>query len=65
MDFAPNWMLLGKLPNATVDPTHYQNLAEYFAAYAQQFHDHTGFRLAYLSQFNEPGGYTQISEVQW
>lgn len=62
MDYPPHWMLKGELPNATVDPRFYGDLAQYYLDYADQFRKHAGFSLAYLSLFNEPkDSYTFIS----
>lgn len=62
MDYAPVWMLKGELPNATVDPQHFGDLAQYYLDYAEQFRMHAGFPLYYLSLFNEPkDSYTFIS----
>ena len=61
MDYPPDWMLLGKLPdNATVDPKYYDALALYYADFVKAYSDH-GVRIDYLSLFNEPvDSYTNI-----
>jgi O-glycosyl hydrolase len=62
MDYPPEWMLLGALPNATVNPAFYGELARYYLDYSKEFSKHAGFALRYLSLFNEPkDSYTYIS----
>lgn len=62
MDYPPDWMLKGKLPDATVNPLLYDVLANYYAKFVQAFEEHNE-TINYLSLFNEPmDSYTAISD---
>ena len=65
MDFPPDWMLLGALPdNATVNPTMYDTLAQYYAKFLQAYAAH-GVHIDFLEAFNEPfDSYTQMTATQ-
>lgn len=62
MDYPPDWMLKGELPDhATVDPKYYDVMARYFAKFVQAYADHN-VTINYLSMFNEPvDSYTNIT----
>jgi len=62
MDFPPDWMLKGKLPDhATVNPKYYDVMANYFAKFVQAYAEHN-VTINYLSMFNEPiDSYTNIT----
>ena len=53
MDYPPDWMTIGKLPAATVNPKYYAVLAKYYARYVQAYADH-GVHIDFLEAFNEP-----------
>ena len=61
MDYPPDWMLEGALPDkATVDPKYYDALARYFADFIKAYAEH-GANISYFSLFNEPvDSYTDI-----
>lgn len=65
MDYPPDWMLKGDLPDhATVDPKYYSVLANYFAKFVQSYAEH-GVTIDYLSLFNEPiDSYTNITDAE-
>lgn len=60
MDFPPNWMLVDGDPRKTVDPRHYGALALYYKRYLEEYAK-KGIKIDYLSPFNEPKVYTQIT----
>jgi len=63
MDYPPDWMLIGDLPDeATVNPKYYDVLASYYAKFVQAYHAQN-VTIAYLSLFNEPiDSYTNIND---
>ena len=40
MDYPPDWMLVGKLPGADVNPTLYDTLAHYYADFVTEYVKH-------------------------
>ena len=70
MDYPPDWMLKGKLPDrATVDPKYYDALARYYAKFVSAYASH-GVHIDFLEAFNEPssvisdGSYTHMTSPQ-
>ena len=65
MDYPPDWMLQGRLPqNATVAPELYDTLARYQAMYIEAYAKH-GVVIDFFECFNEPtDSYTQMSPRQ-
>ena len=65
MDYPPDWMLTGALPdNATVRPECYETLARYMAKYVQAYAAH-GVHISFVEAFNEPtDSYTKMSAEQ-
>ena len=65
MDYPPDWMLEGALPdNATVRPELYDVLALYFAKYVEAYAAH-GVAIDFVEAFNEPTDtYTSMSALQ-
>ena len=57
MDYPPDWMLDKK---QDVKPEYYDALAHYYLKYVQEYEKH-GILVNYVSLFNEPGSYTNIS----
>jgi glucosylceramidase len=62
MDYPPDWMLIDVRDRRkqNVDPRYYDALALYYLRYLQEY-EKNGVFIDYLSLFNEPGVYTQIS----
>lgn len=60
MDYPPDWMLYDLGSNQDVDPAYYQVLADYFVRYVQEY-EKSGIHIDYVSPFNEPTVYTDIS----
>lgn len=65
MDYPPDWMLQGKLPDdAMVKPELYDTLAHYYAKYIMAYASH-GVTIDFLECFNEPtDSYTKMSPDQ-
>jgi glucosylceramidase len=57
MDYPPDWMLDN---NQHVKPEYYEALANYYLKYVKEY-EKQGVILDYVSLFNEPGSYTNIS----
>ena len=65
IDYPPGWMLEGDLPGATVNPRFYEELAQYYLDFTQQFETGSGVPIHYLSLFNEPiESYTNMTVSQ-
>lgn len=64
MDYPPDWMLKGALPDdATVDPVYFDVLAQYYAKFVQAYAKEN-ITISYLSLFNEPvDSYTNIDDA--
>jgi glucosylceramidase len=60
MDYPPDWMLT---PAQDVDPQYDDVLAQYYLHYVRAYED-AGVHVDYVSLFNEPGNYTQISYAE-
>ena len=65
MDYPPDWMLEGDLPDAaTVKPELYGVLARYYAAYVEAYARHN-VTIDFLEAFNEPqDSYTNMGAAQ-
>ena len=66
MDYPPDWMLRTDtpLPDATVNSSLYDVLANYYAKFVMAFREHNE-TIDYLSLFNEPmDSYTNISDEE-
>jgi glucosylceramidase len=67
MDYPPDWMLydVNVRELQDVNPVYYDALALYYLKYTQEY-ERNGIHIDYLSPFNEPYIYTQISidEIQ-
>lgn len=65
MDYPPDWMLKGDLPDhATVDPKYYAVMAQYFADFIMAYKKEN-VTIGYFSMFNEPwDSYTHISDPE-
>lgn len=50
MDYPPDWMLLGTLPNATVRREYYEVLASYMAKYVSAYAQH-GVHINFVEAF--------------
>jgi glucosylceramidase len=60
MDYPPDWMLVNPEANQDVAPGYYGTLARYFVRYLTAY-QMAGVHIDYLSPFNEPGNYTEIT----
>ncbi len=63
MDYPPDWMLNRVTSDQRVNPHLYQTLADYFVKYVREY-DKQGIHVDYVSPFNEPGNYTNITLPQ-
>lgn len=60
MDYPPDWMLYDVNSSQDVNPKYYDTLARFYVAYLRAYQKN-GIFIDYLSLFNEPGAYTNIS----